>query len=83
MPGDKSISHRLALFGAVAFGETKARNFSEAADCQSTLRALESLGVRVTQEPGSVTIYGRGFEALRAPERPIDAGNSGSTLRML
>ena len=83
LPGDKSISHRLALFGAVAFGETKARNFSEAADCQSTLSCLEGLGVRVVREPGSVTVYGQGFEGLRAPRRPLDAGNSGSTLRML
>lgn len=83
MPGDKSISHRLALFGAVAFGDTRVRNFSEAADCQSTLGCLEELGVAVVREPGLVTLRGRGFEALRAPARPLDAGNSGSTLRML
>lgn len=83
MPGDKSISHRLALFGAVAFGDTKVHNFSEAADCQSTLGCLEALGVAVVREPGLLTLRGQGFEALREPARPLDAGNSGSTLRML
>jgi 3-phosphoshikimate 1-carboxyvinyltransferase len=83
LPGDKSISHRLALFGAVAFGETRIRNLSTAADCQSTLACLEALGVRVRREPDLVTVSGQGFEALRPPQEPLDAGNSGSTLRML
>jgi 3-phosphoshikimate 1-carboxyvinyltransferase len=83
LPGDKSISHRMALFGAVADGDTRIRNFSAAADCHSTLACLEGLGVRVRRERDLITVSGHGFESLRAPAAPLDAGNSGSTLRML
>src|SRR5262245_13803097 len=83
VPGDKSISHRLALFGAIAHGETRITNFSEAADCASTLSCLRALGVESRSESGFVTIQGNGFEGLRAPAAELDAGNSGSTLRML
>lgn len=83
LPGDKSISHRLALFSALAQGESRIGNFSTAADCQSTLRCLEALGVSVRREGADVFVSGRGFGGLRAPAQPLDAGNSGSTLRML
>ena len=83
LPGDKSISHRMALFGAVAEGDTRIRNFSAAADCYSTLSCLEGLGVRVRREPDLITVSGRGWDGLKAPAAPLDAGNSGSTLRML
>src|SRR5688572_3638814 len=73
----------MALLGAVAFGDTRIRNFSAAADCHSTLACLEGLGVRVRRERDFITVSGHGFEALRAPAAPLDAGNSGSTLRML
>ncbi len=83
LPGDKSISHRLAIFGSLARGETRIENFSSAADCASTLRCLEALGVRIERAGGVVSVHGRGPEGLGAPLRPLDAGNSGSTLRML
>ncbi len=82
LPGDKSISHRAAILGALAHGETRIRNFASAADCASTLHCLEALGVGVRREE-DVVVTGRGPESWRAPAAPLDAGNSGSTLRML
>jgi 3-phosphoshikimate 1-carboxyvinyltransferase len=83
LPGDKSISHRAALFGAMAEGETAVHNFASAADCASTLSCLLALGVEIAREGNEVRIRGRGIDSWRAPEGPLDAGNSGSTLRML
>jgi 3-phosphoshikimate 1-carboxyvinyltransferase len=83
LAGDKSISHRLALLGALAHGRTTIGNFSAAADCQSTLDCLASMGVPVARHGPEVTIDGRGPESWYAPSAPLDAGNSGSTLRML
>jgi 3-phosphoshikimate 1-carboxyvinyltransferase len=82
-PGDKSIGHRLAILGALAVGETRIRRFPSAADCASTLGCLEALGVEVRREGADVVIHGRGPEAWTAPAATLDAGNSGSTLRML
>jgi len=81
-PADKSISHRAAILGAMAEGETRVSNFSEAADCASTLACLRVLGVSVERDGARVTIRG-GLETWRAPAGPLDAGNSGSTIRML
>lgn len=81
--GDKSISHRLALFGAMARGETSLVGFSNGADPASTLSCLEALGVSIRREADRVRITGRGCAALRAPAGDLDAGNSGTTLRML
>ncbi len=82
-PGDKSISHRLALFGALAHGETRIENYSTGADCASTLRCLADLGVAIERDGGSVRVKGAGLESFRAPRGPLDAGNSGTTLRMM
>jgi 3-phosphoshikimate 1-carboxyvinyltransferase len=83
LPGDKSISHRAAILGAMAQGETRVSNFSEAADCASTLGCLRGLAVSVERDGARVTIGGGGLESWRAPASPLDAGNSGSTIRML
>jgi 3-phosphoshikimate 1-carboxyvinyltransferase len=83
LPGDKSISHRLALLGALAHGRSRFSNFSTAADCASTLACLAALGVPVRREGDAVTIDGAGPEGMRPADGPLDAGNSGSTLRML
>ena len=83
LPGDKSLSHRLALLAAAAEGESRFENFSTAADCASTLACLEALGVAARQRDRSVLVHGRGWEGLSRPTAPLDAGNSGSTLRML
>jgi 3-phosphoshikimate 1-carboxyvinyltransferase len=83
-PGDKSISHRLALLGGIAHGVTVIDNFASSADCHSTLGCLESLGVKVQKEdPARIIIQGAGSAGLKASEAVLDAGNSGSTIRML
>jgi 3-phosphoshikimate 1-carboxyvinyltransferase len=83
IPGDKSISHRSAMFAAIGKGESRLRNYSSARDCQNTLDCLEALGVAITREPDQITIEGVGLDGLRAPSRVLDVGNSGSTIRML
>jgi len=82
VPGDKSISHRYAMLGAIAEGTTQLENFSTGADCASTLGCLRNLGVQWEKTGKSVTIHGRGRE-LKVPEAALNCGNSGSTLRML
>lgn len=88
MPADKSISHRLALLGALARGTTEITNYSTGGDCQSTLKCLRQLGVAVesdsTEQHGlRVRIEGRGLGGLKPPEGELDAGNSGTTMRLL
>jgi 3-phosphoshikimate 1-carboxyvinyltransferase len=84
VPGDKSISHRAALIGAVAEGETRIEGFGRAADTESTLAAVRALGVEVVEDDVDVVrVRGVGLRGLRTPEGPIDAGNSGTLLRLL
>jgi 3-phosphoshikimate 1-carboxyvinyltransferase len=83
LPGDKSISHRYAMLAAIAEGTTKIENYSSGADCQSTLACVQALGAGVEKDNGVVLIEGRGLEGLHAPDAMLDAGNSGSTIRML
>jgi 3-phosphoshikimate 1-carboxyvinyltransferase len=83
LPGDKSISHRYAILAAIAEGDSRIRNYSTGADCQSTLGAVEALGAGVERLDEEIVIHGRGLEGLSAPEADLDAGNSGSTIRML
>ena len=82
-PGDKSISHRYAMLAAIATGKSEIHFFATSADCQSTLNCLKSLGVRIERRDNVVKIEGVGLDGLRAPAGPLDAGNSGSTIRML
>ena len=82
-PGDKSISHRYAILAALAEGATTIRNYSTGADCQSTLACLQMVGAEVRRNGPEVTVRGGGLDGLRAPSRDLDAGNSGSTIRML
>ncbi len=83
LPGDKSISHRYAMLAGVAEGTSRIENYSSGADCQSTLGAVEALGIRVERQGGAVLIHGQGLDGLRQPAAMLDAGNSGSTIRML
>jgi 3-phosphoshikimate 1-carboxyvinyltransferase len=83
LPGDKSISHRYAMLAAIAEGTSEIRNYATGADCRSTLSCLEALGVGVGIGGSNVRIQGRGLDGLRAPQGTLDAGNSGSTIRML
>jgi 3-phosphoshikimate 1-carboxyvinyltransferase len=83
LPGDKSISHRYAILGALAEGATEIRNYSPAADCSSTLACLDALGARVQRDDHQVCIHGAGLRGFRSPAAPLDAGNSGTTMRLL
>lgn len=80
LPGDKSISHRYGMLGGIAEGVTTLHNYSTGADCQSTLGAMAALGAKVERQDGKVIIHGG---ALKEPKDQLDAGNSGSTIRML
>jgi len=83
LPGDKSISHRYAIIASVAEGMGRLDHYSTGADCQSTLGAVEALGAKVERNGTSVSIHGSGLDGLRQPAAMLDAGNSGSTIRML
>ena len=82
LPGDKSISHRYGMLGALAEGTTRLRNFSTGADCASTLACMQALGAQVERKDGEITIHGCGG-SLKQPVAALDCGNSGSTMRML
>lgn len=83
LPGDKSISHRAALFSALAEGTTRIENFATSADCASTLSCLAQLGVEISQENSTVTVKGVGKTGFQSAENPLDCGNSGTTVRLL
>jgi 3-phosphoshikimate 1-carboxyvinyltransferase len=83
MPGDKSISHRYAMLSAIAEGATEINFFARSADCASTLACLAGLGVEIGREEDKVTLQGLGLRGLKPPVSDLDAGNSGSTMRML
>jgi 3-phosphoshikimate 1-carboxyvinyltransferase len=83
LPGDKSISHRYAMIAAVAEGVSRIHNYATGADCRSTLGAIRALGIQVEEAGGDVMVHGRGLDGLCAPAADLDAGNSGSTIRML
>jgi 3-phosphoshikimate 1-carboxyvinyltransferase len=83
VPGDKSISHRYALLAALAHGTSTIRGYSGGLDCRSTLSCLQALGVAIEWTPDLVAIRGRGPSGLTAPPAPLDAGNSGTTMRLL
>src|SRR6478672_4382881 len=83
LPGDKSISHRYAMIASLAEGPSKIQNYSTGADCHSTLGCVRALGIDVEVDGTNVRIGGRGLDGLRAPTADLDAGNSGSTIRMI
>jgi 3-phosphoshikimate 1-carboxyvinyltransferase len=83
LPGDKSISHRAAIFSAMAAGATRIENFSTAADCASTLSCLKNLGVEISAESDSIRIRGVGKDGFQKPSAKLDCGNSGTTMRLL
>jgi 3-phosphoshikimate 1-carboxyvinyltransferase len=83
VPGDKSISHRALMFGAIASGTTRVTGFLEGEDCLATLAAVSSLGVRVSRPgPGEVTVEGVGLDGFAAPQGPLDMGNAGTAMRL-
>ena len=84
VPGDKSISHRAVMLGALADGVTEVTGFLEGADCLATMRAFRAMGVRIEgPEGGRLVIEGVGMEGLRPPPGPLDLGNSGTSMRLL
>ena len=84
VPGDKSVSHRSVMFSAIAKGQVRVRNFLEAADCLSTASCMRALGAGVErQADGSFLVTGVGLHGLKEPQGILDAGNSGTTLRLL
>ncbi len=84
VPGDKSISHRSIIFGAIAEGVTTVSGFLEGEDALHTLQAFRDLGVLIVgPEQGKLTIYGVGKHGLSAPVKPLYLGNSGTAMRLL
>lgn len=84
IPGDKSVSHRSVMFSAIAKGKVRVSNFLEAADCLSTAACMRALGASVErQADGAFLVTGVGLHGLEEPQGVLDAGNSGTTLRLL
>ncbi len=83
VPGDKSITHRGIILGAVARGESVLRGWLDGGDCRSSVTCLKQMGVQFEENGPDLIVHGRGPEALSEPEGPLDAGNSGTTMRLL
>lgn len=85
VPGDKSISHRSVMFGALAQGTTEVTNFLQGADCLSTIRCFRQLGITIENNPEAeqVLVRGKGLHGLCKPSEVLDVGNSGTTMRLL
>ena len=83
VPGDKSISHRALILGALATGVTRITGLLEAADVMATANAVAALGAEVTKSNGAVEVKGQGVGGLRAPSAPLDFGNSGTGTRLM
>ncbi len=83
IPGDKSISHRAVMFGAIAEGKTTIKGFLPGADCLSTISCFKEMGVDIVQNGDEVTVVGKGLEGLQEPKAVLDVGNSGTTIRLM
>ncbi|VTS25686.1 3-phosphoshikimate 1-carboxyvinyltransferase [Streptococcus dysgalactiae subsp. equisimilis] len=83
VPGDKSISHRAVILGAIAKGETRVKGLLKGEDVLSTIQAFRNLGVRIEEEDDQLVIEGQGFEGLTAPHQTLDMGNSGTSMRLI
>lgn len=83
VPGDKSISHRALIIGAMGLGTTTIHNFLFSQDCLTTLQALKNFGVDISQNNETVIIHGQGIQSWHAPAHALDMGNSGTTTRLL
>jgi 3-phosphoshikimate 1-carboxyvinyltransferase len=83
MPGDKSITHRAFILGALAQGHTRITGYSEGEDCLNTLRAIRELGAVVQEIPEGLQVTGKGLWGLHEPSTVLDCGNSGTGLRLL
>lgn len=83
VPGDKSISHRSVMFGSIAKGTTEITNFLQGADCLSTIRCFQSMGIEIENTPDRILVHGNGLRGLKAPSSVLDTGNSGTTTRLI
>ncbi len=83
VPGDKSISHRSVMFGALAHGKTTVTGLLTGDDCLSTIECFQKLGVEIKRDGEYVEIYGKGLEGLKEPTEVLNVGNSGTTIRLL
>lgn len=85
IPGDKSISHRAIMFGALAQGTTRVKNFLQGADCLSTISCFSAMGIEIENKPlgNEVLVKGNGLHGLTAPSSILDVGNSGTTMRLI
>lgn len=83
VPGDKSISHRAVMLGALADGDTHISGFLGGADCISTIECFREMGIEIEKDGDRVTVHGKGMHGLRKPEKMLYTGNSGTTTRLL
>ncbi|XJS11654.1 3-phosphoshikimate 1-carboxyvinyltransferase [Aerococcaceae bacterium WGS1372] len=83
VPGDKSISHRAVMLGSIAEGITTITGLLRADDCLPTIEIMRQLGVDIIEDGDRLIIHGRGLQGLRQSNEPLDAGNSGTTMRLL
>lgn len=83
VPGDKSISHRAVMFGSLAKGTTQVTGFLKGADCLSTISCFRQLGVSIEEKDQKIYIHGKGLHGLSTPDSILDAGNSGTTTRLI
>lgn len=83
VPGDKSISHRGIMLGAISNGLTEITNFLQGADCRSTISCFQKLGIPIEQKGSTVLVHGKGLHGLTAPTEVLDVGNSGTTTRLI
>ncbi|HEL1337210.1 TPA: 3-phosphoshikimate 1-carboxyvinyltransferase [Streptococcus equi subsp. zooepidemicus] len=83
VPGDKSISHRAVIFGAIAEGQTVIHGLLRGQDVLATIQAFRDLGVTIYEADDSLIIEGRGFKGLKLAQKPLDMGNSGTSMRLL
>lgn len=83
IPGDKSISHRSIMFGAIADGKTTVTNFLTGEDCLSTISCFRKLGVEIEMDEEKVVVHGKSFNGLTEPKEILDVGNSGTTIRLM
>ncbi len=83
LPGDKSISHRAVMFASLAKGKSRIYNLSNGEDVKSTLQCFEALGITIQKRSNSIEILGNGYKGLRKAAKDLDAGNSGTTTRLI
>lgn len=83
VPGDKSISHRGIMLGALANGTTSITNFLKGADCLSTISCFQKMGIEIEETESEILVHGKGLHGLSAPTEILDAGNSGTTTRLI